>query len=58
MLGEKILVAPVIVKGARARSVYLPKGEWKDGNSNTIYKGPVTLNYTAPIDILPYFIKQ
>lgn len=58
MLGEKILVAPVIVKGARSRSVYLPIGQWKDGNSDTIYNGPIALNYSAPIHILPFFIKQ
>lgn len=58
MLGEKILVAPVVVKGANSRRVYLPKGKWKDGNSNAVHQGPVALNYNAPITVLPYFIKQ
>ncbi|KAJ8947345.1 hypothetical protein NQ318_002871 [Aromia moschata] len=59
LLGENILVAPVIVEGARSRQIYIPKGHWKDGNSGIIYVGPITLsNYSAPINILPYFIKQ
>ncbi|KAG5875299.1 hypothetical protein JTB14_028449 [Gonioctena quinquepunctata] len=59
LLGEKILVAPVILEGATSRKVYLPVGSWKDGNSDQIYEGPIELpNYSAPIDTLPYFIKQ
>jgi alpha-glucosidase len=59
LLGEEILVAPVVVLNAVSRDVYLPKGQWKDGNNGTVYTGPVTLlNYPAPIEVLPYFIKQ
>lgn len=49
----------MVVEGATSRDVYLPKGEWKDGNDGTVYTGPTTLfDYPAPIEILPYFIKQ
>ncbi|XP_044254381.1 myogenesis-regulating glycosidase [Tribolium madens] len=59
LLGEKILVAPVVQEGAISRDVVLPVGSWKDGNNGTIYEGPQILKgYSAPIDILPYFIKQ
>ncbi|KAL1505265.1 hypothetical protein ABEB36_004866 [Hypothenemus hampei] len=59
LLGEDILVAPVVVEGAISRDVYLPQGQWKDGNNGTVYKGPITLkSYSAPIEVLPYFIKQ
>ena len=58
MLGDTILVAPVIVEGAVSRDVYLPAGKWKDGNSDTVYEGRQTITYPAPLDILPYFIKQ
>ncbi|XP_074026042.1 myogenesis-regulating glycosidase isoform X2 [Leptinotarsa decemlineata] len=57
LVGEQILVAPVIVQGATSRRVYLPKGSWRDGNNNTEYQGPISFEYAAPIDILPYFIK-
>ncbi|KAJ8947346.1 hypothetical protein NQ318_002872 [Aromia moschata] len=59
LLGENILVAPILDEGATSRDVYLPKGSWKDGNSNQVYEGPMTvINYSAQIDILPFFIKQ
>lgn len=58
MLGDKILVAPVIVKGATSRNVYLPAGRWRDGNNGTIIAGPKNFIYDAPIDVLPFFIRQ
>lgn len=59
LLGDYILAAPVIQEGATSRDVVLPAGTWKDGNDGTIYEGPQTIkNYPAPIDVLPYFIKQ
>lgn len=59
LLGENILVAPVIVENATSRDVYLPRGTWVDGNNGTTYVGPITLtNYPAPIEVLPYFIRR
>lgn len=59
MLGDTILVAPVVEEGKTTRNVYLPAGTWKDGNSDKTYTGPTTVpDYSAPIDILPFFIKQ
>lgn len=40
MVGDKLLVAPVLVQGAMSRSVFLPEGKWRDGNTGTIYDGP------------------
>ncbi|CAG9859821.1 unnamed protein product [Phyllotreta striolata] len=59
LLGEDVLVAPVLLETVYQRNIYLPSGTWKDGNNGTIYEGPVVLeHYDAPIDVLPYFIKQ
>lgn len=59
MLGDEILVAPVLVEGQRARNIYLPEGIWIDQKDGTIHQGPMWLNnYAAPIDVLPYFIKS
>jgi len=59
LLGEYILVAPVLKEGTRTRDIYLPKGEWRDENQkNHIIKGPVMLNnYKAGLDVLPYFTR-
>ncbi|XP_056630345.1 myogenesis-regulating glycosidase-like [Diorhabda sublineata] len=57
LLGEEILVAPILKMNTTLRDIYLPKGTWTDGQTGTVYEGPTTiLNYVAGIDILPYFI--
>lgn len=59
LLGEKIISAPVIELGAVKRHVYLPAGQWQDGNTPaTVYVGPRWLmDYPAPLETLPYFIR-
>ena len=57
MLGDDILVAPVITKGALKRSVVFPKGKWLDSNGRA-YEGPQTIEIDAPIEKLPYFIRD
>ena len=57
MLGDDILVAPVITKGALKRSVVFPKGKWLDSNGRA-YEGPQTIEIDAPIERLPYFIRD
>lgn len=60
LLGDKILAAPVITEGATSRSIYLPKGKWRDGNNEeNVYEGPQRIeNYAAPLGVLPYFIRE
>ncbi|XP_046486854.1 myogenesis-regulating glycosidase isoform X2 [Neodiprion pinetum] len=58
LLGEEILVAPVVEEDVVQRDIYLPKGSWKDAVTDDIYTGPLWLkNYPAPLDVLPYFYK-
>jgi alpha-glucosidase len=56
MLGDNILVAPVIEKGAYKRKVILPKGKWK-GDDGKIVKGSRTIEIDAPIERIPYYTK-
>lgn len=59
LLGEDIVVAPVITEGATSRDVFLPSGTWVDGNTGSIHEGNTVLSaYDAPLDILPYFVRQ
>lgn len=55
MLGDKVLVAPVLTK-ENTRTVVLPKGKWKDYNGKTI-KGPKKFTVKVPIDVLPVYKK-
>ncbi|MGD8458176.1 MAG: glycoside hydrolase family 31 protein [Anaerolineales bacterium] len=59
LVGEEILVAPVVEKAARMRDVYLPPGRWKDYWTSQLMQGPLVLeDYPAPLDILPIFIAE
>lgn len=58
MFGPAILVCPVVTKGARARTVYLPKGtQWLDFWSGGLFAGGQTINAAAPIDSMPIFVR-
>jgi alpha-glucosidase len=53
MLGNNILVAPVLTKG-NTRKVKLPEGKWEFSDGK-IYKGGRTIELNVSIDDLPYF---
>ncbi|MEO9891946.1 glycoside hydrolase family 31 protein [Aurantibacter sp.] len=57
MLGDTILVTPVIEKGQRKRKVILPKGKWVAENGN-MFKGGRTIEIEVPLSRLPYFTKK
>jgi alpha-glucosidase len=59
LFGRELLVAPVLKKGERVKSVYLPEGEWIDFNDQlTTYHGGQTIAYQAPLDVIPIFVKK
>jgi alpha-glucosidase len=57
MLGDRILVAPVLEKGARQRSVKLPPGKWLLPSGKTI-RGDKTKSFDVALDELLYFVRQ
>jgi len=57
MLGDNILVAPVVEKGVRSRKVVFPEGKWKGDDGKTITGGK-TIEITVPLERLPYFTKE
>lgn len=58
MVGDRILVAPIVQQGQTVRSVYLPQGDWLDLWSGVQYGGKNNIIVEAPIDKLPVFIKM
>lgn len=56
MLGNTNLVAPVLEKGGRSRTVVLPKGKWITDDGKT-FKGGKTIQIDVPLERLPYFKK-
>ncbi|XP_049791319.1 myogenesis-regulating glycosidase-like [Schistocerca nitens] len=60
LLGEDILVAPVVTHSTTARDIYLPKGNWRDevDPAHPVIEGPTWLRkYPAPLNTLPYFTR-
>jgi len=58
MLGDAVLVAPVVVKGQKQRDIYLPVGEWRDYKTRKVIAGGRVLrDYAAPLETVPIFIK-
>jgi alpha-glucosidase (family GH31 glycosyl hydrolase) len=58
MLGDALLVAPVLAAGATSRAVYLPAGLWIDYNDRmTRHTGPATITATAPLDAILRFVR-
>ena len=54
MLGEKLLVAPMLEKDKTQREVILPKGNWRDDNG-IIYQGNKSWLIDVQLNRLPYF---
>lgn len=57
MLGDSVLVAPVLEKGAVSRKVVFPPGVWHDQAGNSI-QGPCVKEIESGLNSLPYFINE
>lgn len=57
MMGEALLVAPVIAKGATFITVFLPSGKWK-GFNGQLYKGGKEITVPVTLFDLPFFINK
>jgi alpha-glucosidase len=57
MLGDTVLVAPIVERGEFKRIVVLPKGKWKADDCK-IYKGGKSIEIEVPLNRLLYFVKQ
>ncbi|MHB1922438.1 MAG: glycoside hydrolase family 31 protein [Chitinophagaceae bacterium] len=58
MLGDSILVAPVVEPHARVRRLYLPRGWWKFYWTNKIFKGGCWISVPAPVQEIPFFFRM
>ena len=58
MLGESMLVAPVLYKGERSKRVYLPKGIWFNYFTGEKLFGGKIYNLSCEIDEILVFIKE
>ncbi|CAG2172542.1 unnamed protein product [Oppiella nova] len=58
LVGNDLLVAPVVTENARKRNIYLPSGQWQD-HRGVLHTGPTTLvDFKAELNELPFFFIQ
>ena len=60
LLGRDVLVAPIVIEGARSRRVRFPAGCWERGDGSTAgrrYAGRRTAFVSAPLLELPWFVR-
>jgi alpha-glucosidase/alpha-D-xyloside xylohydrolase len=55
--GRDLLVAPVVEKGATARSVYLPRGRWIDFWTEAAQDGGREISRAVDLETMPLFVR-
>ncbi|MET9079601.1 glycoside hydrolase family 31 protein [Streptomyces sp. NPDC004232] len=53
LLGDALLVAPVLDPGVKRRAVQLPRGRWYDTVTEEAYEGPGRVYVNAPLSRIP-----
>ncbi len=57
LLGDALLVAPVIEEGADNREITLPEGSWYGLFDDRVYQGPGQISVAAPIERIPILVR-
>jgi alpha-glucosidase len=57
MVGDDLLVAPILKPDLTRRMVYLPAGTWYDFWTNKKYAGGTMISVDAPLDVVPMFVR-
>ncbi len=57
MVGDDLLMAPILKPDLTRRLVYLPAGSWYDYWTNKKYTGGTMISVDAPLDVVPMFVR-
>jgi alpha-glucosidase len=57
MIGNDLLVAPIVKADVTQRLVYLPRGLWYDFWTNKKYEGRTMITAAAPLETVPMFVR-
>ncbi|MDT0437038.1 MULTISPECIES: glycoside hydrolase family 31 protein [Streptomyces] len=57
LLGDCLLVAPVLAPGVERRAVRLPRGRWYDAVTERVYEGPAQVLVEAPPSRIPVLVR-
>lgn len=55
LIGDELLVAPILEQGATSREVYLPAGSWFDAWTGEELQGGTKVTRAAPLGVIPAF---
>lgn len=58
LLGDSLLVAPILEIGASSRQVYLPTGKWYSFWDRKEYIGPGFVNLEGPLERIPVLVQE
>lgn len=58
MLGDDLLVAPVVERGATSREVLFPPGRWLDFWTGEVIEGGAAQTVDAPLDVIPVYLRE
>lgn len=58
LMGDHILVCPVLEPNAKSRYVYLPKGKWYNYWTNKVFEGGKEILADAPLEQIPLYIRE
>jgi alpha-glucosidase (family GH31 glycosyl hydrolase) len=58
LLGDDLLVAPVVEPGVTSVAVYVPQGEWIDAWTGELVVGPIVVERTAEVGSIPVFVRD
>ena len=56
LMGDRLMVAPQVVKDAATRKVRIPPGRWR-ADDGQMYAGPAVVEVATPLARLPHFEK-
>lgn len=57
LLGDFLLVAPILEKGSRSRMVYVPGGWWRNYWSGQLIEGPGSVEMRASLEQIPVLVR-
>jgi len=58
LLGDHLLVAPIVERGATKRDVPFPKGRWMNWWTGSIVDGGQAFSISAPLETLPLYLAE
>ncbi len=57
LLGDDLLIAPVVEPAAATWRIYLPSGQWVDAWTGCAHTGPATIERDVPLDEIPVYVR-